>query len=78
MKHTGDLAKTQPCHAVPDHAHKHDPDCGHKAVKHDDHTDYEHDGQLHRIHNDHIDKCDGSDPNSGKLAQDALKIIQNK
>lgn len=29
------------------HSHKHGPDCGHTAVKHDDHVDYLHDGHLH-------------------------------
>jgi len=29
------------------HDHKHGPNCGHTAVKHDDHVDYLHDGHLH-------------------------------
>jgi hypothetical protein len=37
------------------HEHKHGPKCGHKAVKHGDHTDYEHDGHYHAMHTDHVD-----------------------
>jgi hypothetical protein len=78
MKSINDVSTTKTCHTVAGHDHKHDANCGHKSVNHDGHTDYEHDGKFHRIHNDHVDICDGSNPNSGKLAQDALKIIQNK
>ncbi len=31
------------------HTHKHGPNCGHTAVKHDGHTDYLHDGHLHHV-----------------------------
>jgi hypothetical protein len=31
-----------------EHPHEHGPDCGHTAVRHDDHVDYLHDGELHR------------------------------
>jgi hypothetical protein len=47
------------CKQHSDHAHKHGENCGHKAVKHGDHTDYEHDGHLHRVHGDHVDECQG-------------------
>ena len=39
------------------HDHPHGSNCGHTAVKHGDHTDYLHDGQLHRVHDDHVDEC---------------------
>lgn len=44
-----------------DHAgHKHGgKDCKHKAVKHGDHMDYEHDGHKHMAHGDHYDECKG-------------------
>lgn len=29
------------------HDHEHGPGCGHTAVRHDDHVDYLHDGELH-------------------------------
>ena len=32
------------------HPHEHGPDCGHRPVPHDDHTDYDHDGHLHAPH----------------------------
>lgn len=31
-----------------DHEHQHGPGCGHVAVPHEDHTDYVHDGHIHR------------------------------
>jgi hypothetical protein len=43
-----------------DHKHQHGKDCGHKAVQHGDHTDYQHDGHSHKIDNDHVDECDSS------------------
>ncbi len=46
------------CSPVADHAHQHGEACGHLAVKHGDHVDYEHDGHLHRIHGNHVDECD--------------------
>ncbi|HWK25947.1 MAG TPA: hypothetical protein VNS09_05250 [Solirubrobacter sp.] len=39
-----------------DHAHQHGPGCGHTAVRHEDHTDYLHDGHLHHPHGDHVDE----------------------
>ena len=37
------------------HSHKHGPNCGHTAVKHDGHTDYLHDGHMHYPQGDHVD-----------------------
>ena len=39
------------------HDHPHGSGCGHTAIRHGDHTDYLHDGHLHRIHGDHVDEC---------------------
>ena len=39
------------------HAHAHAGGCGHRAIRHDDHTDYLHDGHLHHVHDDHVDEC---------------------
>ena len=48
------------------HDHVHGPDCGHTAVRHDDHVDYLHDGHLHYSHDDHVDEhvieIDGQNP----------------
>ncbi len=41
-------------HSHPEH--KHGPDCGHTAVKHNGHVDYIHDGHLHHPHEDHCDE----------------------
>ncbi|WP_018024682.1 hypothetical protein [Corynebacterium ulceribovis] len=30
------------------HDHEHGADCGHQAFEHGDHTDYAHDGHIHR------------------------------
>ena len=30
-------------------SHKHGPGCGHIAIRHGDHVDYLHDGQLHHL-----------------------------
>lgn len=38
------------------HDHVHGPDCGHTAVRHDDHVDYVHDGHLHHPHDGHVDE----------------------
>src|SRR5258706_9999620 len=38
------------------HPHVHGPNCGHTAVRHDDHVDYLHDGHMHHPHNDHVDE----------------------
>src|SRR5689334_17173811 len=40
------------------HDHVHGPGCGHTAIQHGDHTDYLHDGHLHRKHHDHVDECE--------------------
>jgi hypothetical protein len=44
------------CNQHKDHDHKHGADCGHVAIKHDDHVDYLHDGHLHHAHGDHCDE----------------------
>ena len=41
------MATEQKIHEV--HSHVHGPNCGHKAVQHDDHVDYLHDGHLHHV-----------------------------
>ncbi|MEH2518656.1 hypothetical protein V1279_004229 [Bradyrhizobium sp. AZCC 1610] len=38
------------------HTHKHGPDCGHTAIRHEGHVDYLHDGHLHHMHEDHVDE----------------------
>jgi hypothetical protein len=39
-------------------AHTHGgTDCKHEAVKHGDHTDYKHDGHMHKADGDHYDEC---------------------
>ncbi|MBX3472588.1 MAG: hypothetical protein KF878_37530 [Planctomycetes bacterium] len=44
-------------HVHDKHEHQHGQNCGHVAVKHGDHTDYLHDGHLHRPHEGHVDEC---------------------
>jgi zinc transport system permease protein len=39
-----------------DHLHQHGPNCGHPAVRHDDHVDYVHDGHRHAAHGRHYDE----------------------
>ncbi|HEY8161735.1 MAG TPA: hypothetical protein VIF34_05635 [Methylocystis sp.] len=39
--------------AASEHPHEHGPGCGHIAVRHGDHIDYLHDGQLHHSHGNH-------------------------
>ncbi|WP_067520991.1 hypothetical protein [Endozoicomonas ascidiicola] len=41
-------------HSHPEHTHG--KDCGHTAIKHNDHIDYIHDGHLHHPHEDHYDE----------------------
>lgn len=38
------------------HEHEHGPDCGHEALRHDDHIDYVHDGHRHAAHGGHYDE----------------------
>jgi|SRR5436309_2439659 hypothetical protein len=38
------------------HPHEHGSDCGHTAVRHDDHVDYLHGGHLHHPHEEHVDE----------------------
>ena len=40
-----------------DHDHRHGEGCGHAAVDHGDHTDYLHDGHVHREPDGHWDEC---------------------
>lgn len=42
----------------PDHTHVHGHSCGHESFPHADHTDYVHDGHLHRVHGEHADECE--------------------
>lgn len=42
------------CNIHSDHKHEHGPNCGHTAIKHNDHVDYLHDGHLHHQHGDHV------------------------
>ncbi|MBO3143298.1 zinc transporter permease [Dermatophilus congolensis] len=49
-----DDQKHQVHHTIAEH--KHGEDCGHEAVKHDDHVDYLHDGHKHAEHEDHYDE----------------------
>ena len=39
--------------------HQHGENCGHKAIKHGDHTDYDHDGELHRLFGPYHGECRG-------------------
>lgn len=41
-------------HTIADH--EHGPGCGHEAVQHGDHVDYEHDGHKHAVHEHHYDE----------------------
>lgn len=43
------------CKVHNEHDHKHGEGCGHQAIKHEDHTDYLHDGHMHHVHEDHVD-----------------------
>jgi zinc transport system permease protein len=38
------------------HPHEHGPECGHPAVRHDDHVDFVHDGHRHAVHGGHYDE----------------------
>ena len=46
---------TEQCNEHANHDHEHGENCGHTAVKHNDHVDYLHDGHLHHPHGDHCD-----------------------
>jgi hypothetical protein len=49
------------------HTHQHGAGCGHRAVRHNGHTDYLHDGHLHHAHGDQVEEhtvmVDRSNPN---------------
>lgn len=38
------------------HVHKHGPNCGHIAVRHNGHVDYLHDGHLHHMQGDQVEE----------------------
>ena len=46
----------QQCQHHLQHDHVHGPNCGHTAIKHDDHVDYLHNGHLHQQHEDLVDE----------------------
>ena len=41
---------------VQGHEHTHDRWCGHATLPHDDHDDFLHDGQVHHLCSDHVEK----------------------
>ena len=43
-------------HAEAEHEHIHGDGCGHRAVEHDDHLDYLHNGHWHASHDGHYDE----------------------
>lgn len=49
-------ATTEECKMHASHKHVHGAKCGHKTVKHGDHTDYSHDGHQHHVHDNHVDE----------------------
>jgi hypothetical protein len=59
--------------------HKHGKDCGHTAIRHEDHIDYLHDGQLHHPHSDHCDvhviEVNETNPNDCSPIQDCNSHI---
>lgn len=44
------------CQTHNEHNHTHGSGCGHKTIRHDDHTDYMHDSHLHHVHGEHVDE----------------------
>lgn len=44
------------CSEHDDHEHRHGPGCGHREIRHGDHSDYLHDGHLHAPHEGHADE----------------------
>jgi hypothetical protein len=44
------------CSSHEGHEHEHGPGCGHRQVRHGDHSDYLHDGHLHAPHGSHQDE----------------------
>jgi len=43
-------------HDITEHDHTHGHGCGHRAVAHDDHLDYLHNGHWHAPHDGHYDE----------------------
>ena len=39
------------------HAHAHGPNCGHTAIRHQNHVDYVHDGHLHQPQGSRVIEC---------------------
>lgn len=39
-----------------EHTHEHGAECGHTAIRHNDHVDFLHDGHLHHLHEGHVDE----------------------
>jgi hypothetical protein len=52
----------------PEHNHAHGDNCGHTAVRHEDHVDYVHDGHLHHPHEGHVDEHAISESSSNPKA----------
>ncbi len=48
------MTYTHPVHQGHDHVHG--DGCGHPAIPHGDHTDYDHDGHRHAAHDGHWDE----------------------
>ena len=55
------------------HHHHHGPGCGHRAIAHNDHTDYLHDGHLHYPGNgtcdEHVIEVSSVNPEACKKIQ---------
>ena len=53
-------------HTHANHDHQHGPGCGHTGVRHEDHTDYLHDGHLHHADGGAVEEhslpVDGTNP----------------
>lgn len=51
------LRETHQTHQSPQtHRHTHGPNCGHLAVRHEQHVDYLHDGHLQHPHDGQVDE----------------------
>ena len=55
------MAETDAHQPLQSHPHDHGAGCGHPAIQHRDHLDYLHDGDAHRVHDDHVDAEPASD-----------------
>lgn len=67
------------CQTHPNHDHIHGDNCGHTAIKHNDHIDYLHDGHLHHPHEGHYDEhrldVNATNPNDCNQAFDCGRHI---